>query len=145
MAGFHVEVVTAERQILSTDDVEQVTIPTVEGEISVRPHHIPLIGVLAPGELRIRQRGVDSTLAVSGGFLEVTGTYVRVLADAAERADEIDVARAQAAEQRARALLAHRGSAPSGSMDFASAAASLRRSQIRLRVARRRRVDLPTG
>src|SRR5207247_1070183 len=82
-----------------------------------------------PGELRIRKRGEEHVFAIGGGFLETSHSRVRVLADAAEHADEIDVARAQAAEERARALLADRRQVS----DLPSAMAALRRSQVRLR------------
>jgi F-type H+-transporting ATPase subunit epsilon len=143
MPGLSLEIVTAERHILSEDDVDQVTAPGADGEITILPRHASLISLLQAGELRVRRRGVDTAYAISGGFLEVHRSRVRVLADAAERAEEIDLERARAAEQRARALIADRGQlAP---VDFAAAAAALRRSQVRLRIARRRRTDLPTG
>jgi F-type H+-transporting ATPase subunit epsilon len=111
----------------------------VEGEnddASVRPG-----GPDQAGELRVRRRGEERIFAVSGGFMEVHHSRVRILADAAEHSDEIDVTRAHAAEERARALLANRHQVD----DLPAAYAALRRSQVRLRVARRRRVNVPAG
>jgi F-type H+-transporting ATPase subunit epsilon len=143
MPGLSLEIVTAERHLLSEEDVDQVTAPGADGEITILPRHASLISLLQAGELRVRKRGVDTAYAISGGFLEVHRSRVRILADAAEHAEEIDLERARAAEQRARALIANRGQL--GSSDFAAAAAALRQSQVRLRVARRRRSEPPTG
>lgn len=137
MAEMRLEIVTAERQVLSLDDVESVVAPAADGQITILPRHASLISLLVPGELRVRRRGQEVTLAVGGGFLEVHRSRVRVLADAAERAEEIDVARAEAAAERAQRTLAERRS--NQPIDFAQAAAALRRSQVRLRVARRGR------
>ncbi|TAK20175.1 MAG: F0F1 ATP synthase subunit epsilon [Chloroflexota bacterium] len=135
MASLRLEIVTAERLILTEDDVAKVTIPGADGELTILPRHASLITLLRPGELRVTRRGVEVNLAVSGGFVEVHDSHVRVLADSAERAEEIDVARAQAAEQRASALMADR----SRLTDLPAAASALRRSRVRLKVARRRR------
>jgi len=143
MPGLSLEIVTAERHVLSDDDVDQVTAPAADGQITILPRHASLISLLQPGELRVRKRGVDTAYAITGGFLEVHRSRVRVLADAAEYAEEIDLERAHAAEQRARALMANR--AQLTPIDFAAAAAALRRSQVRLRVGRRRRTEGPTG
>ena len=137
----HLEIVTAERALLSEDDVDQVVAPGADGQMTILPHHASLISLLQHGELRVRRRGEERIYAIAGGFLEVHQSRVRILADAAEHADEIDVARAQAAEERARALLSNRHQVD----DLPAAYAALRRSQVRLRVARRRRVNTSTG
>ena len=140
MAGLHLEIVTAERAILSEDDIEQVVAPAVDGVIAIRPHHASLITLLQAGELRIRRRSGDVSFAISGGFLEVHQSRVKILADSAERSEDIDLARVQAAEDRARKTLAERKGNPE---EFHSAMLALRRSQVRLRVARRQRVSSP--
>ena len=138
----HLEIVTAEREVLAEDDVDSVVAPGADGQLTILPRHASLITLLHAGELRIRRRGGDHVFAITGGFMEVHQSRVRVLADAAEHSDEIDVQRAAAAEERARALLSNRQQID----DLPAAYAALRRSQIRLRVARRqRRVDTPTG
>ena len=129
------DVVSVERVVFS-DDVDMVLAPGIEGELGVLPQHAPLMTALAPGELVIRKAGqADVHMAVSGGFMEVRPDRVTILADSAERAEEIDVARAEAARQRVQQLLSGR---PSG-VDIVQAEHALRRSQIRLKVARRRR------
>jgi F-type H+-transporting ATPase subunit epsilon len=135
------EIVTAEREVLVEDDVDAVVAPGADGQLTILPRHASLITLLQPGELRIRRRGEERVFAVAGGFMEVHHSRVRILADAAEMSDEIDVQRAQAAEERARSLLANRHQVD----DLPAAYAALRRSQVRLRVARRRRVNVPAG
>ena len=134
MPGLHVEVVTAERVVFS-DDADEVIAPGSEGELGILPRHAALMTTLQPGELRIRVAGDENNLAIGGGFLEVRENRVLVLADSAERAEEIDVQRARAAEERASQLLSERRPGA----DLTTAEAALRRSQVRLRVARRRR------
>ena len=132
---------TAERAVLAEDDVDSVVAPGADGQLTILPRHASLISLLQPGELRVRKRGVDTSYAIAGGFMEVHRSRVRILADAAEQSEEIDVQRAQAAEERARALLSNRHQVD----DLPAAYAALRRSQVRLRVARRRRVNVPAG
>ncbi|MSQ11235.1 MAG: F0F1 ATP synthase subunit epsilon [Dehalococcoidia bacterium] len=134
MATMKLEIVTAERPLL-TDEVELVVAPGTEGELGILPHHAPLLTALAPGELRIRKGGQEQFIAISGGFMEVFGNKVTILADAAERAEEIDEERAQAAMRRARERLVGR----TQEIDLQRALGSLRRAEIRVRVARRRR------
>ncbi len=136
MAPMRLEIITAERVVYS-DDVDLLVAPGQEGELGILPHHAPLMTVLTPGEITVRKEGEeDSYLAVSGGFLEVMGNQVTILADAAERSDEIDEARVQEAMRRAEERIRMRAS----DMDLERAVASLRRSQARLRVAQRRRM-----
>jgi F-type H+-transporting ATPase subunit epsilon len=135
MAKIRLDIVTAERLVFS-DDVDWVTAPGAEGELTILPRHAPLLTYLQPGDLHLRRDGEEMDIAVSGGFLEVEPNRVTVLADTAERAEEIDVARAQAAADRAKALLAHREAVDQN--EIRRALAELRRSQIRIKVARRR-------
>jgi F-type H+-transporting ATPase subunit epsilon len=128
------DIVTAERMVFS-EDVDLVVAPGVEGELGILPHHTPLMTMLQPGELRVKKGGEEVSLAVSGGFLEVRPDRVIVLADAAERADEIDLARAEEAKRRAQERLSQH----IPDIDAARADAALRRSLARISVARRRR------
>ncbi len=134
MSPVRVDVVTAEKVVFS-DDADVVVAPGVQGELGVLPHHAPLMTTLEPGELRIRKGGDELSLAISGGFIEVRPDRIIVLADAAERADEIDIARAEAAKERAQ----HRLTRPSTEVDMARAEAALSRSLARIRVAEKRR------
>jgi len=134
MATLRLEIITAERQVLA-DDIDILVAPGIEGELGILPHHAPLMTMLQPGELLIRKDGEETYMVVTGGFLEVRPDKVIVLADACERAEEIDVARAEEAKRRAEERLKTRPP----DMEAASIEASLRRSLSRLRVAERRR------
>ena len=134
MATMRLDIVTAERAVFS-DDVDLVVAPGIDGELGILPHHAALITALQPGAIRIRRGGDEEHLAVGGGFMEVYNNRVIILADSAERAEEIDFARAEEARRRAEERLRMRG----GDVDAERALASLRRSTIRLRVAQRRR------
>ncbi len=129
------DIVTVERQVLS-EDVDMVIAPGVEGELGILPRHAPLITALAEGELRIKQGDDERTFAIGGGYLEVLDDQITVLADSAEYAEEIDIARAEEARERAERLLAE---GPTDPVDRQVIEGALRRSKVRLKVARRRR------
>jgi F-type H+-transporting ATPase subunit epsilon len=130
----HLEIVTAERVVLS-DDVDQVNAPTKDGRVGILPRHEPLLTILDVGELDIIKDGVSTPYAVSGGFMEVLPNRVTILADTVERADEIDEARAEAARRRAE----ERKAQSQSDRDAVLAEADLRRALVRLRVAQVRR------
>jgi F-type H+-transporting ATPase subunit epsilon len=96
----NLEIVTPEARVYS-DTIDSVDIPTVDGEIGVLPGHIPLITQVASGELRVRKGAQVSCLAVSGGFAQISGDRVSVLAESAIEEDKIDTQAAQAAMKRA--------------------------------------------
>jgi F-type H+-transporting ATPase subunit epsilon len=131
MSSLKLDIVTAERVVYS-EDVDAVIAPGVEGQLGILPHHAPLMTILQAGELLVRRGGDEDTLAISGGFLEVRPDSVIILADSAERAEEIDVDRAEAARQRAEQRLADRKVA---GLDETRAEAALRRAVARLSVA----------
>jgi F-type H+-transporting ATPase subunit epsilon len=134
VATFQLDIVSAERHV-SSDQVEVLVAPGVDGEMAILPSHAPLLTVLKPGEIRVVKDGEDSFIAVSGGFMEVMPQKVTILADTAERLDEIDLERAEAALKAAEERIA----AAPADMDLERALASMRRSQARIKVARRRR------
>jgi F-type H+-transporting ATPase subunit epsilon len=136
MPKIRCEIVTAERTVFE-DDVDMVVAPGSEGQLGILPHHAPLMTTLTYGELIIHREGqADEFIAIGGGFLEVGLDHVTILADSAERAEEIDLERAEAAQRRAEDLMAQK---QVEDVDFARAEAALRRSMIRLKVARRKR------
>ena len=137
------EIVTQERRVYSADDVEMVVAPGSEGEMGILPRHAPLITSLQEGVMRVkRAAGREDVLAIHGGFMEVLPDQVTVLADAAERAEEIDLARAEEARQRAEELMKRRRE---DKVDYARAETVLRRSLVRLKAAEgRRRRAMPT-
>jgi F-type H+-transporting ATPase subunit epsilon len=131
MSSLKLDIVTAERVVYS-EDVDIVIAPGVEGQLGILPHHAPLMTMLQAGELVARKGGQEQIMAISGGFLEVRPDRVIVLADQAERAEEIDIARAEAAKRRAEERLKEK---QGPSVDVAQAEAALRRATARLTVA----------
>jgi len=130
-------IVTPERQLLRQTVVE-VTLPGGDGCLGVLPGHAPLITELGIGELTYRAKSASEAelLAIISGFAEVLGDRVTVLAEIAERPEEIDVARAEEAKKRAEQRLATASSDPN--VDWGRAAIALQRSLIRIQVARKR-------
>ena len=130
MSSFKIDIVTAERIVYSAE-VDIVIAPGVEGQLGILPHHAPLMTILQAGELVVRKGAEEESLAISGGFLEVRPDRVIVLADQAERAEEIDAERAEVAKKRAEQRLKEK---PAG-LDETRAEAALRRAMVRLTVA----------
>ncbi len=130
-----VDIVTAERLVLSEEGVDEVVAPGIEGELTVLPMHAPLLTMIKPGVMRIKRGNDETDMAITGGFLEVRDDRVTILADAAERAEEIDVARAEEARRRAEQQLERR----EADVDLARVSAELQKALIRLKVAERRR------
>jgi F-type H+-transporting ATPase subunit epsilon len=129
------QIVSADRSLVN-ESVDEVEIPGAEGYFGVLPGHTPLLAVLGTGELWYRQ-GQDRTyLAIAFGFAEVQPDRVTILAEIAERADEIDIARAEAAKKRAEERIAR----PTVDMDAERARIALMKSLIRLQVATRARI-----
>ena len=137
MARLTVDIVTAERRVL-TEEADMVIAPAVEGTVGILPRHAPLLTALNPGVMVLKRYGQEEPLAVSGGFLQVSNNRVLVLADTAERADEVDEQRAQESRARAEEALREAREHP-GSVQTEAARAALRRSLARLNVVQRRR------
>jgi F-type H+-transporting ATPase subunit epsilon len=135
MPTLRLEIVSIERKIFD-DQVNMVVAPGIDGVLGILPRHAPLLTALSFGELQVKKDGEpDQFFAIGGGFMEVQPDHVVVLADAAEHAEEIDLERAEAAHRRAQELL----SRPSQEAeDLERAEVALRRSVIRIKVARRR-------
>jgi F-type H+-transporting ATPase subunit epsilon len=130
-------IVTPERQLLR-ETVVEVTLPGGDGCLGILPGHAPLITELGIGELTYHAKGASEAghMAVISGFAEVLGDRVTVLAETAEKPEEIDVGRAEEAKKRAEQRLASAASNPD--VDWARAAVALQRSLIRIQVARKR-------
>ena len=127
------EVVTPDSLVLSTE-TDVVVCPGVEGQFGVLFGHVPFLSALEIGEMYYKDGGKTEYLAVSGGFAEVTGTKVTVVAEAAESGREIDIERAKRALERAEKRLAM---ARTEAVDWVRAEAALRRSIVRMKVAGR--------
>jgi F-type H+-transporting ATPase subunit epsilon len=123
------EIVTPERLVVS-EPAEYIEIPGETGYLGILPGHAPLISEVAPGELTYRNGNQTKRLAVAWGFAEVLQTKVTILAESAEKAEEIDTARAEAAKKKAEAALQK-----SGLEINEEAQEALQRAQARLDVA----------
>lgn len=133
--ALRLDLVTAERLAYS-EDVDMVVAPGIDGQLGILPHHAPLLTALTYGELRAKRGDDEESFAISGGFMEVQPDRVTVLADTAERAEEIDLERAEAARRRAEERLRAQ---EQNHVDFVRAESALRRSIIRIKVAETRR------
>jgi len=131
---FLLEIITPEKEIYK-NDVDEVIVPTVTGEITILPNHSPLLSKVAPGELIVKKGQKEEPMAITGGFLEVFNNKVTILADYAVRADNIEIARAEEAKKRAEKIMQEKV----GERDFAEAEAQLRRSLLELKVAKKHR------
>ncbi len=136
MSPMRCEIVTQERVVFD-QMVDMVVAPGSEGELGILPRHIPLLTALEAGELFVKAGEQEESFAISGGFMEVRPDQVSVLARTAEHAEEIDMARAEAARERAEQLL--REGPPPDPDQYRRIEAALRRSQVRLTVVRKRR------
>lgn len=129
------EIVTPERVVLRRE-VLQITVPTTTGEITVLPDHIPLVSILRPGVIEVVLTDkIREIMSVSGGFIEVMKDKVVILADTAERADELDEERIRSAHQRAEDL--KKTAKNIDDVQFADAAAHLEKELARLRAVNR--------
>ena len=137
----HLEVVSADR-LLVHDDVDEVEIPGADGYFGVLPGHTPMLAALAVGELWYRQGQEKTYLSIAFGFAEILPDRVTILARLAERSDEIDVERAEAARARAEQRLA---STQQNAVDYERARTALLKSMARLNVSSRIGVGPRTG
>ena len=129
MAVFLLEVVTPDKTVLKKD-VEMAICPGTEGEFGILPNHVSLLSALKIGPLVYREDGKDETLFIGGGFVDMNNNVCSVLAESAERADDIDEARAKAAKERAELRLAQKEE----NIDVLRAEAALHRAIIRLQI-----------
>lgn len=142
MAKLSVEIITGERVVYEESDVDMVVAPGADGALGILPSHAPLFTLLSLGEMRVVKGGEEQSLAVFGGFLEISNNHIRILADAAERAEEIDVDRAEEARQRSES---RRSESRGATEDMIRAEAAMRRSLVRLKIGRRQRGRQQSG
>jgi F-type H+-transporting ATPase subunit epsilon len=141
MSSIRLDFVSQDHMVFS-GDVSEILAPGIDGQLGILPKHAPLMTILAAGEVMVkRTAGDDLFFAVSGGWMEVRPDKVTILARTAERSDEIDLQRAEAARARAEELLAQ-GVERS---DRTGLEMALKRSQIRVKVAGKRSGWRPTG
>ena len=133
------EIVTPER-LLFDEPVDAVVVPGSEGELGILPHHAPLLTTLGTGELRIRRGGLEESIAIVGGFVQVRPDKVVVMAETADLAAEIDLEKAQEARREAERALE---TGYSEGADLSAARAALQTALMRIRVAERRHREGP--
>jgi len=131
------KIVTPEKTVYE-NEITQVSVPTMTGEITILQNHIPLVPILKSGEMKIKDQSGEHFIAVSGGFLEVRGNNeIVILADDAERAEEIDITRAEEARKRAEEQMAQSKTAED--VDFAKLQAIIDREMNKIRVGKKYR------
>ncbi len=135
MATFKLTIATPERKVLE-ENIDSITLPTIDGEITVLPHHLALTTVLKAGELVVRSGGQEKPFAIGGGFAEIQSGSVTILADTAEGIAEIDEQKAEEARQRAKVLMEEKRNDAEA---YAGLAAKLERDLARLRIVRKYR------
>lgn len=129
----HFKITTPERVVFK-DDVDSVTLPTTSGEITILPNHIPLISIMSPGEIIIKNGDKEVLIATSGGFVEVLSTKVVVLADSADRSEGIDIKKVEVAIEKAKKLREERAH---DSREFANLSALIEKELARAKVGRK--------
>jgi F-type H+-transporting ATPase subunit epsilon len=129
------DIITPTKIVLS-EEVDEVTIPTVDGEISILPNHVNLLTKIAAGEMIIRKGAKNDLFAITGGFLEILNSHVNVLADYAIHADDIEVAKVQEAKERAQKAMKEKITEE----DFRVANAELAKALLQLKVAHKRKI-----
>ena len=135
MKTIDLQIVTIEKKIYD-EKVDSVSLPTEMGEVGILPNHVPLVTNLAEGEIKIEKNKDVSNLVCTGGFAQIQADKVIVLTDAAEHAEEIDIERAEAAKKKAEETMKQSGVKKP---EYGVAAAALRRSLMRLKIARKTR------
>lgn len=133
------EIITPDR-VVYKDEIDSITLPTTEGEITILPNHIPLITPTRPGEIMIKKDGQTRHMAVMKGFVETSENKVRLMAEAAELAEEIDERRAEEARQRAEKAKQQ----AKDQFEFTDATAALERALTRIKIVRRKHRRHPT-
>jgi F-type H+-transporting ATPase subunit epsilon len=132
----HFKIVTPER-IVFDDEINQATLPVTDGEVTILPNHRSYIASLKAGEIMLKKAGEEISLATAGGFLEFNDNKLTVLADRAERAEEIDVTRAEEARKRAEELKTQKVGMDEA--DYARVAAAIDKEMARIKVAKKHR------
>lgn len=133
----HLEIVTPEK-IVYSEEIESLSVPTPQGEITILPEHIALVTRITEGEMTIKAKNKTNVIAVTGGFLQIQDDKITLLADYAIRSDEINSQKALDAKKRAEEVLKRKREDVSDK-DFAMAESEMRRALLELKVSNRRR------
>ncbi len=128
----HVQVVTPEKTLVDTE-ADEIIVPTSTGELAILPQHVALVTEVAPGVLTIKTKGKEETMAIDGGFVQVTDSLVRILADYAVTGSDISATKAQEAKDRAEKAMKEK----KNDVEFAEAQAEFRKAILELKLAGR--------
>jgi len=132
----NLQIITPEK-VIYDGEIDELIVPTVNGEIAILPHHVNLLTQVVPGEMTIKHSGKEQHLAVTGGFLQITNDHISLLADYAVRSEEIDAKKALEAQERAEKKLKEAGESLS-EREFALIQGDLRKAITELKVVHRR-------
>ena len=130
----HIQITTPEKVVLN-EDIDSVTIPTTTGEITILPHHIPLVSQIAPGILIMKKGGKEEDFVIQGGFVQITDKEILILADYAVAGKDVSVAQAEDAKKRAERAMKEKAN----DRDFALAELEFKRAILELKAASRKR------
>ncbi len=130
----HITVITPEKKLYE-EEADELTVPTVLGEITILPQHVPLITQIAEGELTIKHKGKSHHMAIAGGFLELSKDKISILADYAIRSEDIDVTQVEEAKKRAAKLMEEKGT----DEEMANARSVFVRAILELKIANKRK------
>lgn len=128
------EVITPEK-VVYKEEVDEVVVPTDNGQIAILPHHVNLVTRITPGEMIVKKGKTEQYVAITGGFLEVANNQISILAEYAVRAEDVEVAKAQEAQKRAEHLMKEKAT----DKDFRMAEAELQKALLQLKVATRKK------
>ena len=135
MLQIKIKIITPEKIVNETKS-SQITLPTTSGQITILPNHIPLVSLLAPGEIRMKSSKGETVMACSGGYIEFRENELKILADSADHLHELDEQKIEQAKKKAEELLKQKDK---DAVDFASLTAGLEREMARLKVLRKHR------
>jgi len=130
------KIITPERTVFE-EEIDQATLPATDGEVTILPNHRSYIATLKPGEITLKKAGKEINLAISGGFVEFDKNNLVILADTAEKAEEINIQWAEEAKKRAEDLKKEKISM--NEEEYARTAAAIEREMARVKVARKHR------
>ena len=130
---FTCEIITQERLAYQESDIESVAARGVGGQLTILSRHAPLITALDYGEVRVRKAGTEEVFAIGGGILQVAENHMIILANSAERSDEIDIARAKEARRRAQEM--KEAGPPADPVALDALEAAIKRADVRMKVA----------
>ena len=132
----YLEIVTPEKVVFK-EEIDELIVPTVNGEIAILPNHVNLLTQIDAGEMIIKVKKKEQVLAITGGFLQIQNNNITVLSDFAIRSEEIDAKQALEAQKRAEEML-KKNKEDMSERDFAQVQADMRKAILELKVARKR-------